>query len=229
MNPVETRVIPLPLGLVSAFALRGERVVLFDTGYPGSERRIMAGLAGQGLAGSDVSLILISHGHPDHAGSAEALRRLTKAPVAVHRIEAEALRRGGHAPVIPTGPTGRWLHRLIALTQRGQAKPLEPDLILEGRISLDRFGVRAEVIPTPGHTEGSVSAWIPGGPVVVGDLIMGGLLRRSRPGRPFFATDLGQAEASLKDVLALQPSLVHAAHGGPFSLESVRRRWPGLA
>jgi len=228
MNPVETRVITLPLGLVSAFALNGERVVLFDTGYPGSEERILSGLAAQGLAGSDVSLILISHGHPDHAGSAGALHRLTGAPVAVHKLDAEALRRGGHAPVIPTGPTGRWLHRLMALTQRGQAGPLEPDLILEGRLSLDRFGVRAEVIPTPGHTPGSISVWIPGGPVLVGDLIMGGLLRRSRPGWPFFATDLGQVEASLRAVLALQPSLIHAAHGGPFSPQSVRKRWPGL-
>jgi hydroxyacylglutathione hydrolase len=42
------------------------------------------------LAGSQVCCILLTHGHPDHVGALEAVRRATDAPVGVHPADSEA-------------------------------------------------------------------------------------------------------------------------------------------
>ncbi|MBU0515544.1 MAG: MBL fold metallo-hydrolase [Proteobacteria bacterium] len=96
--------------------------------------------------------------------------------------------------------------------------------LLDGESVLDQFGVGARVIPTPGHTPGSVSVSVPGGPVMVGDLIFGGIFRPRRPGWPWFADDPDQVRASIQRVLDLAPSTILAAHGGPFAPPTVRRR-----
>ena len=42
------------------------------------------------LAGSQVCCILLTHGHPDHVGALETVRRATDAPVGIHPADSEA-------------------------------------------------------------------------------------------------------------------------------------------
>jgi glyoxylase-like metal-dependent hydrolase (beta-lactamase superfamily II) len=58
------------LGFVSAYLLaRGGEVALVDTGVAGSEGAIEASLTGIGLDWTNVALVILTHRHPDHAGS----------------------------------------------------------------------------------------------------------------------------------------------------------------
>ncbi len=224
MKHVGVEVLTIPLGTTKAYALRGDRVVLVDAGNPGNEGRILKRLEAAGIAPDQVSLILLTHGHVDHFGAAAALKEATGAVVAVHPADAEALRQGSNPPVHPFGATGRWLKRLMGWHIQGSGPPVEPDVLLEGETDLREFGVEARVIPTPGHTPGSISVSLPGGPVLVGDLIFGGMFRPRRPGWPWFADDPDQVRASIQRVLDLAPSTILAAHGGPFAPPTVRRR-----
>lgn len=98
----------------NAFLIRGEAgCVLVDTGNPGKAERILERLAKRDVAPDDIRLILLTHGHTDHFGSAAALRERTGAPVAIHALDADAVRQGIHQPdsLQPTG-------RLIALPMR---------------------------------------------------------------------------------------------------------------
>lgn len=63
-----------------------------DTGNPGRPDRILARLAECGVAPGDMRLILLTHGHVDHFGSAAELCERTGAPVAIHALDAEAVR-----------------------------------------------------------------------------------------------------------------------------------------
>jgi glyoxylase-like metal-dependent hydrolase (beta-lactamase superfamily II) len=67
------------LGFVSAYVLvRGGEAAIVDTGVAGSEDEIEQALGRLGLDWGAVGHVVLTHKHPDHAGSASAV--LTKAP-----------------------------------------------------------------------------------------------------------------------------------------------------
>ena len=80
----------LPLGMVNAHLIRSEAgCILVDAGIPGSERKIGRVLAEHGLTFRDIKLIVITHAHADHAGSAARLRDLSGAPILAHKDDAD--------------------------------------------------------------------------------------------------------------------------------------------
>jgi hydroxyacylglutathione hydrolase len=218
-------VIPIPLGFVNAFVLRGSRPILVDTGLPGSETTIVKKLSQNGISPQEISLILITHGHADHFGSAAALKKLTGAPVAIHKLDAEFARKGIDPPVLPANTLGRLLMPLLARRGPAKAPPVEPDILIEGETSLGKYGVDGKVIPTPGHTPGSVSVLLPGGDVIIGDLVMRGILGGRSPDYPMVANDVGQLKESLRLIMRGSPTRIFSGHGGPFNPEAVRRRF----
>jgi glyoxylase-like metal-dependent hydrolase (beta-lactamase superfamily II) len=218
-------VIQIPLGRVNAFVIRGKRPVIVDTGYPGSAPAILDRLTENGIDPKSVSLILITHGHADHFGSAADLKERTGAKVAIHRLDAEAARKGQDPPLSPTGAIGRLFMSL--LTRRGPAKApsFEPDILIEDEMYLKKFGVDGKIIHTPGHTPGSVSIALPGGEVIAGDLIMRGMLRWWQPNYPLFADDMAQLDESIQLILRSKPTKIFSGHGGPFNTTSVLHRF----
>ncbi|NLE77177.1 MAG: MBL fold metallo-hydrolase [Chloroflexi bacterium] len=216
------RIVPIRLGFVKAFLLQEQGNILVDTGSPGSASAICRALARVGLRPTDLSLILITHGHTDHFGSAAELQAESGAPLAVARADADPLRQGSNRPAQPLGAWG--LPMKLGLRLGGGAPPCRPNLLLEGEASLALYGVEATVLPTPGHTAGALSLLLPDGQAIVGDLVMGGLMGRGRPGAPLVCEDLDAHRASLRRLLELGLSLWHTSHGGPFPLDEVKGR-----
>src|SRR5689334_11180503 len=107
MSTALSSVIPISLGYVNAFLVQGERPVLVDTGVPGSTDKILNALKEHGVAGKDLSLILLTHGHYDHFGSALELKQRTGAPVAIHHRDAKWPKSGENAPVVPTNAVAK--------------------------------------------------------------------------------------------------------------------------
>ena len=164
----------LPANMLNSFILVGERPILVDSGMPGGAPKILAALAREGFAPSDVSLILITHRHVDHIGSAAELQRATRAPVAVHALDADWLRRGDGGTRPPTG-LGARLFDMTGIPGAA-AEPCEPEIVIDGDFDLAPFGAPGGVVlHTPGHTPGSVSALFPNGDVLAGDLAIGGI------------------------------------------------------
>ncbi len=61
--------------------------ILVDCGIPNSETKIGNALKQNGLAFTDINLIVVTHAHGDHAGSAFKLRELCQAPVLAHQAD----------------------------------------------------------------------------------------------------------------------------------------------
>jgi hydroxyacylglutathione hydrolase len=225
MSQQRSMVVSIPLGWAKAFVIRGKRPVLVDTGLPGSAPRIIEGLHRNGIDPDWISLILITHGHADHFGSASEMKKLTGAPVAVHKLDAEALIKGRDPQLKPTGFIGRLL--VPVLERRGPAKapPVEPDVLIEEELDLRNYGVDGKVIHTPGHTPGSVSVILPNGEFIIGDLIMCGMLRRWQPNYPLFAHRMSHVNQSIKLILRYRPTKLYCTHGGPFEPSSVQHRF----
>ena len=76
----------------SVFLLDGERLALIDAGPRGSARRILRYLRVLGRSPGELDLVILTHYHPDHAGGASELARLTGARVAAHVAEVPYLR-----------------------------------------------------------------------------------------------------------------------------------------
>jgi hydroxyacylglutathione hydrolase len=220
---VET-VIQINVGrFTNVFLIRGDTgCVLVDTGHPGRADRILERLAKRGVAPDDIHLILLTHGHTDHFGNAAALRERTSAPVAIHALDADAVRQGIHQPdslrptVLLIAPFIQ-ISALRNIAVPDRAPAFEPDIIFEGEWRLDEYGITGRVIPTPGHTPGSVSVLLDSGEAIVGDMVIGNFLRLlRRPGFPIVAWDLQRNRESVRRFLDLSPRIVYTGHGGPF-------------
>ncbi|WP_243669430.1 MBL fold metallo-hydrolase, partial [Methanoculleus chikugoensis] len=62
-------VVAVPLGATTAFIVRDRNVLLVDTGNPGGdEAAILAVMKQAGIRRDEVSLILVTHGHPENYG-----------------------------------------------------------------------------------------------------------------------------------------------------------------
>jgi len=83
-----------PIGTVNVYAFTDERVTLIDTGpnCPECYEALRSQLREVGLTPADVERIVLTHGHVDHHGLAETIRRESRAEVLGH---LEVLAREG--------------------------------------------------------------------------------------------------------------------------------------
>jgi glyoxylase-like metal-dependent hydrolase (beta-lactamase superfamily II) len=219
----KSMLIPISLSTVKSFLIKGEKNILIDTGYPGDASRILKELSANSVSPHDVNMILITHSHHDHFGSALELRERTGAKIAVHRLEVEALGLGMNKDLSPYGIKGRFAR--IFSSEKPKTAGIVPDIIIEQDMSLEEFGVKGKVISTPGHTSGSVSVILDNGEAIVADLMMGQFIIRGAPAYPFYVYDISELRQSIKKVIALRPTKIYVSHGGPFDREDIIRRF----
>lgn len=230
MKPPRIIRIPiLPFGMVNAHLIIGPGgCVLVDAGLPGSEPKIARALKAQGLAFTDIKLIVVTHAHVDHAGNAALLRELSGAPIAAHAEDAPYFARNAPMTFCPTGCFGR-----VFLKTPVPYEPytgFSPDILLSDGDAweLGRYGIAGTVRHTPGHTAGSISVELSTKDALVGDLIasgigLGGLMRTGHAIRPPFEDDPRTVSVALQGLLDSGMERFYMGHGGPLDAAEVRR------
>lgn len=204
------RIHPLTCGLGFAFLLEEPHgLYLIDAGSPGEQGRVLQKM--EELGRSDLRLIWITHAHYDHYGSAAALRDLTGAPIGVHPADAGSL-SNGETPLGTPRHHGILFSLVVPLLTRVKPLPATaPDSTLEDGETLERFGLNARVLHTPGHTPGHTSLLLSDGTAFAGDLIgrtLGAQLQR------LAATDWSQLPDSLRRLQDARPERVYTGHSG---------------
>jgi len=148
-----------------SYFIFGETITLIDTGVAGCENAIFEYIRSLGRNPSEISLIILTHSHPDHIGAATAIRQATGCSVMAHPAERawiEDVERQNRERPVPGFST------LI-----GGPVSLDHELA-EGDV-IDPDGTEnyeIQVFHTPGHSAGSVSLLLPAeGALFCGDAV----------------------------------------------------------
>jgi hydroxyacylglutathione hydrolase len=207
-------------GLSTAHLVESEAgIILVDAGCPHYERSILRRI--RTLENGPLRLIFVTHAHLDHYGSAASLRRLTGAPIAIHRADANAMARG-ETPIGSVRGSGWLMWTLLRLFEPYvRPEPAPPDYLLDDGDDLRAYGLDAVVVHTPGHTPGSSSLIVEGHIAFVGDLLSTAVCPRVQRA---LADDWSLIPHSLARVQELRPEWVYAGHGRrPLSRAALQR------
>lgn len=203
-------------GTLSSYVLLGPEVTLIEPGPAKSIDPLLAGLDELGVSPSEVSQVLVTHVHLDHAGGAWRLaERLPKATIylsergAPHLIEPSKLLASS---LRVYGPAMEGLF--------GPLKPLNPSrvrVVREGDL-LETGAGRLRVLETPGHTRTHISFHLEeAGALFTGDAAgtywaEGDLSWPATPPADFSAAKCIEDQARFR---SLDPKWLLTAHFGP--------------
>jgi glyoxylase-like metal-dependent hydrolase (beta-lactamase superfamily II) len=198
-------------------------VTIIDAGVPGFYRDIPGELTAMGRTVADVRALVLTHGHTDHIGFAERLRRDQRVPVWVHEMDAALARGEVPNPSKGFGPTklGPLLGFLWFTVLRGglRTPKLKEVATFGDGATLDVPG-SPRVVLTPGHTPGSAALHVPSlGALFVGDAFATYAVTTGARGPQVapFTADAAEAVASLPRLEAVSADLVLPGHGDPWT------------
>jgi hydroxyacylglutathione hydrolase len=135
---------------VYVYLILGQEICLIDSGVKDSDSFIFDYLKKIGRKPEEISLLILTHAHPDHIGAAQAIKQATGCTVAAH-------------------PDARAWIEDVELQFKQRPVPgfytlvggsTSVDRLLQDAENIDLGQVTLEVILTPGHAMGSLSLYI---------------------------------------------------------------------
>jgi glyoxylase-like metal-dependent hydrolase (beta-lactamase superfamily II) len=218
-----------PLSGSNVYLVRsGPSFVLIDAAWPNRGQLIKQVAEQLFGAGARPVAILLTHLHPDHAGSAAELARMWNVPVYVHPDEMP-LAPGKYLPEY-ANPLDRWV--IGPLTRVLPARALESSMENIATAFDPRAGVPGlpdwRCVPTPGHTPGHVAFFRDTDRVLItGDAVLTVNLNSLRDfvlskhtiaGPPYISTwDWPTAAQSVAALARLEPQVLAPGHGAPMT------------
>ncbi len=195
------------------------RRFLVDTGVRIERFPLRGDLRRAGLhRAGDLTAILLTHRHSDHAGNAVWLRERFRCPIVCHRNDAAILAGRRPARRLRRG-IGTFTEELLCRYEDAHTPRLEVDeAVGDGPW---RFGFR--IIPAFGHTEGSVFIYHePTHTLFTGDAVLSGVppsRKKEQLGlaMPAFSVDAEACHARALAILGTPLTIDHLATGhGPY-------------
>jgi glyoxylase-like metal-dependent hydrolase (beta-lactamase superfamily II) len=178
--------------------------VLIDAGTRWDRRRIFAEIEGR-----EISMLALTHVHPDHQGAAKAVCEERGIPLACHADDVDAME--GRRPVQEGAPSHP-VNRLIKRVWEGPPHRVERVLSEGDEVA----GFR--VVHAPGHARGEVIFFRDSDRVAIcGDVIRNMSYATGLPGikepPDIFTYDPAENRRSIRKLAALEPSLILPGHG----------------
>ncbi|BFH72956.1 MBL fold metallo-hydrolase [Sulfurisphaera javensis] len=203
------KVYEIPLRFVKSFLIENDQgLILVDSGTPGSGNKIISTLNSLGKSLTQIKYVIFTHSHVDHIGGAYEIKKvLTDAKFGIDNNGIDYLKYGKiRVPV---------LHSSLLKILFSLGKPfffrkfngVNVDFILnEGELIK---GV--EIIKTPGHTDDSISIYLP----EINSIIVGDTLQGTKNGLkyPNIYENFEELKKSIEKIKSFNPSMIYVSHG----------------
>jgi glyoxylase-like metal-dependent hydrolase (beta-lactamase superfamily II) len=209
----------------------GNRWLLIDTGYEREWEAFSRGLASFGVGPRDLSHLLLTHAHDDHAGllgrMAEENPELSilmseKAPSILEGGSNRTDGKGGYVTRRMRSLAGikaafdkNWTHRFPPYSPRPE------DRAIAGSARLRDLGIGLDgtIYPTPGHTDDSVSLVMDDGTCYCGDAAANFFRFAGTRKCVIYVRDIGEYYRSWDRLLGAGAKIMYPSHGWPFPSE----------
>ncbi|HNQ54114.1 MAG: MBL fold metallo-hydrolase [Methanothrix sp.] len=136
---------------VYVYMIYGREITLIDSGVASSAGIIPEYLRNTGRNPEEISLMILTHGHPDHIGAAQAIKEISGCSVAAHGADRVWIENPDQQlkdrPVPGFYSLVKGSVRVDRILNEGDVLYLEPEMHLD-------------VLHTPGHSPGSISLWM---------------------------------------------------------------------
>ncbi|RYD72419.1 MAG: MBL fold metallo-hydrolase, partial [Sphingobacteriales bacterium] len=159
MQQITDQIYQINLGPVNVFVIEeNDGLTLIDTGFKNSTDKIFKAIEKAGKDPKNIKQIILTHTHPDHAGSAAEIKRRLNIPILVHAEDAK-LAENGVAGRLPHQPSPGFLNfilfNLFIKNSPNEIEAFTADQILNDNDVLPLLG-GTQVIYTPGHSLGHI-------------------------------------------------------------------------
>jgi glyoxylase-like metal-dependent hydrolase (beta-lactamase superfamily II) len=211
----------VPMGTANAFLIEDDDgMILIDAGFPRKEAAVFEAIHGLGRPLGQLRHLILTHGHPDHIGSAAAIVRETGARTYLHPLDIPIVETGG--PFRPMQPAPGLLRQVLCRLIFHPGELLDPVAINQPLTDGETLPMAGgiDVIHAPGHCAGQVALlWRRGRMLFAGDVCMNimGL------GDPLGFESLSEGRASQRKLAGLSFDAVGFGHGGSISQDASAR------
>ncbi len=169
-----TQNLKIRIGKTNTYLLQSEFgfYALIDTSVTSGSNKLINRLSRLGISASKLKLIVITHSHYDHTGCLAKIKEWSGARVLAHETAVPFLEKG----ITPKPAAINPIMRMINMIEKknpslNNIEPVKVDIAVNSRYDLSEWGIKGYIIPTPGHTQCSISVIMEDQSAFVGDTL----------------------------------------------------------
>ncbi len=173
MKKISNTIYQISVGAVNTFIIEDNGLILIDTGTKNSTDKIFYAIKKAGKNPHDIKQLILTHCHPDHAGSAAEVKKRLNIPVWAHYEDAQLMEAGKciRKPMyLSPGLINRLVYNLFIKNAPDTIEPVQADEFVKDNDVLP-FAGGIQVIHTRGHCAGHIALLIKNeGVLIAGDI-----------------------------------------------------------
>lgn len=200
-------------------------IAVIDVAEKDDGDTILRGLEALRIDPRDVDVVVITHGHLDHAGAGKQLQDELDAPIALQEDDLFFVEEGFSDPPQSVVIEGELVRPLLDKS----FPAFTPDVLFGDELDLGQFGVPARAVHVPGHSPGSAAIIAQTGDAFVGDMVRGtgggGNAEEPFEGQPatqVFSADFDADRDNLEALLSTGVRRIFPGHGEWFDADALR-------